>query len=92
METSDLGRVIGELSGSSDILRRLDRGEPVTLVLKKDRGSIEVREIDPDQAWFWSPEHQAREAEADAEYQSGAGVRYGDDDFLAHLESATHSD
>lgn len=44
--------------------------------------------IDPDQAWFWTPEWQAGEREADAELAERSGVVYrGTDEFIAHLES-----
>ena len=39
-----------------------------------------------DQAWFWTPEWQAREAEADADLAAGRAVRHtSDTDFLASL-------
>ncbi len=51
------------------------------------RGIIEGP-VDPDQAWFWTPEWQAGEREADAELAEGPGVVYrSTDDFIAHLES-----
>jgi hypothetical protein len=44
--------------------------------------------IDPDQAWFWTPEWQAMEREADADIAAGRGVSFGgDEEFIAHLES-----
>lgn len=44
--------------------------------------------IDPDQAWFWTPEWQAKEREADADIAAGRGVFFGsDEEFIAHLES-----
>ncbi len=44
--------------------------------------------IDPDQAWFWTPEWQAREREADAELSEGSGVVYrGTEEFISHLKS-----
>ena len=44
--------------------------------------------IDPDQAWFWTPEWQEREQEAEAELARGAGVVYrSTEDFISHLES-----
>lgn len=43
-------------------------------------------EIDPDQAWFWSTEWQAKEREADADIEAGNYVTYEDpDDFIASL-------
>ncbi len=44
--------------------------------------------IDPDQAWFWTPEWQEGEQEAEAELARGAGVVYcSTEDFISHLES-----
>lgn len=44
--------------------------------------------IDPDQAWFWTPEWQAGEREAEAERAEGAGTVYrSTEDFIAHLKS-----
>ena len=49
------------------------------------RAIIEER-IDPDQAWFWTPEWQAGEREADADIAPGRGTRYhSDEEFLAAL-------
>jgi len=39
-------------------------------------------EIDPTQAWFWTPEWQAGEREADAEAAAGEGEFYEDTDAL----------
>lgn len=48
--------------------------------------------IDPDQAWFWTPEWQAGEREADAEIAPGKGTRYhGDEEFLAALDERSGS-
>ena len=44
--------------------------------------------LDPDQAWFWTPEWQAGEREADAQIAEGSGVVFhSTDEFIAHLES-----
>jgi hypothetical protein len=44
--------------------------------------------IDPDQAWFWTPEWQAGEHEADAEIAEGSGAVFrSTEEFIAHLES-----
>ncbi len=48
---------------------------------------VQVRKIDPDQAWFWTKEWQAGEREADEEIKAGQGrVFYSEEDFLASLE------
>ena len=44
--------------------------------------------IDPDQAWFWTPEWLGGEREADAERAKGSGrVFRNTDEFIAHLDS-----
>ncbi len=43
--------------------------------------------IDPDQAWFWTPEWQAKEQEADADKAAGRVERFESDEaFMAALE------
>lgn len=38
--------------------------------------------IDPEQAWFWTREWQAKEREADEDIASGRGTTYESDDAL----------
>jgi antitoxin PrlF len=48
--------------------------------------------IDPDQAWFWTPEWQAGEREADADIAAGRETRYhSDEEFLAALDERSGS-
>jgi antitoxin PrlF len=43
-------------------------------------------EIDPSQAWFWTPEWQAGEREADQEIAAGGGtIYYSGEEFLDAL-------
>ena len=43
--------------------------------------------IDPDQAWFWTPEWQAKEREADADKAAGRVERFESHEaFLAALD------
>jgi hypothetical protein len=50
------------------------------------RGIIEGP-VDPDQAWFWTPEWQRKEREAEADKAAGNADRYAsDDEFLAALD------
>jgi len=75
-----------------DVVRRVENGDPVTLVVRRERGRLEMREIDPEQAWFWTPEWQKGEQEADAELADGAGVVYrSTDEFISHLKSVPPS-
>jgi hypothetical protein len=44
--------------------------------------------IDPDQAWFWTREWQAKEREADEDLAAGRATTFKDDDeFLGALEA-----
>jgi hypothetical protein len=46
--------------------------------------------IDPDQAWFWTREWQAKEREADEDLAAGRGDTYAsDDEFLVALGERT---
>lgn len=48
--------------------------------------------IDPDQAWFWTPEWQAGEREADADIAAGRTTRYNsDEEFMAALDERSGS-
>lgn len=85
MSKADLHRLIDSLS--DDVVERIEAGEPVTVVTIEGNGGLELREIDPEQAWFWTPEWQAGEREADAEIEAGLGTVYEDtEQFLAHLD------
>ena len=43
--------------------------------------------IDPDQAWFWTREWQAKEREADEDLAAGRFTRYeSDEEFLAAFD------
>jgi hypothetical protein len=46
--------------------------------------------IDPDQAWFWTREWQAKEREADDDLAAGRGTTFAsDDELLSTLEERT---
>lgn len=48
--------------------------------------------IDPDQAWFWTPQWRAGEREADADIAAGRGNRSdSDEEFLAALDERSSS-
>ena len=75
MTTADLHKLIDELPDSAV------EGSGVLL-----RGIVKGP-IDPDQAWFWTPEWQAKEREADADKAAGAVERPESyDAFLAALD------
>lgn len=55
------------------------------------RGIIEGP-LDPDQLWFWTPEWQRKEHEAEADQAVGRADRYdGDEEFLAALDERSGS-
>jgi hypothetical protein len=50
-------------------------------------GEISDGRLDPDQAWFWTREWQAREREADDDLAAGRVTSYeSDEEFLAALD------
>ncbi len=53
-------------------------------------GEISAGRIDPEQAWFWTQEWQAKEREADGDLADGRVTSYENDDlFLAALDERT---
>ncbi len=70
------------------------------IAAKRFRGAAEVK-LDRiahqlaalDQAWYWAPEWQAGEAEADADRTAGRSTRYhSDEEFLASLRDVPAAD
>ena len=59
-------------------------GEPIRFEVT-DRGVL-LRAIDPEQAWFWTPEWLEGESEADAAMASGDLVRFDSgEDLVAYV-------
>jgi hypothetical protein len=55
--------------------------------------SIHAHRIDPDQAWFWTPDWQEGEREADAQLAAGEGQVFDSDEaFVDHLRSVPPAD
>ncbi|HEX5308893.1 MAG TPA: hypothetical protein VFW38_07410 [Solirubrobacteraceae bacterium] len=53
-------------------------------------GEISAGRIDPEQAWFWTQEWQAKEREADDDLAAGRVSSYASDkEFLAGLDERT---
>ncbi len=51
------------------------------------RQHVEQEQVDPDQAWFWTPEWQAKEREAEAAIAAREGTFFAsEEDFLASLD------
>jgi hypothetical protein len=79
----------GKLEVPSEILRHLHLDGDASFVVEIDpaQGSITLKKIDPAQVWFWKPEWQAGEREADADKKEGRFERYkSDSDFLDSFE------
>lgn len=63
------------------------------VVLRVTEEGVLLHAIDPDQAWFWTPEWQEGEREADAQISSGDLVRFdSDEEFLNYLDSIPPAD
>jgi len=68
---------------------RLEEGDPVEVEIV-DNGILlrPMKLIDASQAWFWTPEWQAGERQADEDIAAGRVDRYeSDEEFLAALEA-----
>jgi len=68
---------------------RLEEGDPVEVEIVDDGILLRpMKMIDASQAWFWTPEWQAMEREADEDIAAGRVERFeSDEDFLAALEA-----
>jgi antitoxin PrlF len=81
----------GDINIPREIREQLHLGEHSLLELEvTPDGSIILRprgEIDPEQAWFWTPEWQEGERQADQEIASGQGeIYYSEEEFERALE------
>jgi bifunctional DNA-binding transcriptional regulator/antitoxin component of YhaV-PrlF toxin-antitoxin module len=66
----------------------LSEGQLVTVESTPEGVLLRAAERDPDQAWFWTEEWQAKEREADEDIRLGRFDRYPDDaSFVASLEA-----
>lgn len=78
-----------ELVLTPEEVAAVERGGEIVILTRGGRPVAKVHSIDPDQAWFWTPEWQAREREVDEEKAAGVPDREFDsgEDFLAYLEA-----
>ena len=67
----------------------LEEGDPVEFELVAEGILLRPgKVIDATQAWFWTPEWQAKEREADAALAEGRSERFAsDEEFLAALRA-----
>ena len=65
----------------------LQEGDPIEFAITPDGILLRPKKmIDATQAWFWTPEWQAGEREADADIAAGRVIRFdSDEEFLAYL-------
>lgn len=68
---------------------RLEEGDPIEFELTDDGILMRPQKvIDASQAWFWTPEWQAGEREADEQVRRGGGEVYMDEEsFQAALDA-----
>lgn len=78
-----------ELVLTPEEVAAVERGGEIVILTRGGRPVAKVHSIDPDQAWFWTPEWQAREREVNEERAAGVPDREFDsgEDFLAYLEA-----
>jgi AbrB family looped-hinge helix DNA binding protein len=70
---------------------RLEEGDPVQVEIVEDGILLRpMKLIDASQAWFWTPEWQEGERQADADIAAGRVTRFeSDEEFLAFLDAHT---
>ena len=78
----------GQITIPDDVLREmhLEPGQPLEIVVHEGGVLIRPIDIDPEQAWFWTPEWQANERDADRDYAEGRFTTYySTEEFLDSL-------
>lgn len=84
-------RTKGVVTIPQEIRRLVDLNEGDEVIFTVEDGKVVLTPaaiIPRDQAWFWTPQWQAKEAEADAEAAAGEGTVYhSDEEFLAALKA-----
>jgi len=80
----------GQITIPADIRKaaRLDEGDPVEVELTSEGILLRPQKvIDASQAWFWTPEWQAGERQAEEDIAAGRGrVFKSSEEFLASLD------
>jgi len=84
-------RAKGQLTLPTDVRAALgvQEGDDVEFEITEDGTVVMIglKLIRADQAWFWTPEWQAGEREADEQIARGEGTVYGStEEFLASLD------
>lgn len=83
-------RAKGQLTIPPEIRRQvhLEEGDPVEFEVTAEGILLKPKKVvDASQAWFWTPEWQAKEREADAAIAAGRVQHFdSDEEFLASLD------
>jgi bifunctional DNA-binding transcriptional regulator/antitoxin component of YhaV-PrlF toxin-antitoxin module len=86
IETTQMGPG-GELVIPPSVREAAGICEGAHVALEVTEAGILLHVIDPDQAWFWTPEWLEGEREVDAEIAAGGGERFGSgEEFMAAME------
>ena len=82
-------RAKGQVTLPSEVRKaiHIDEGDDISFEVTDDGVRMRgLKSIRADQAWFWTPEWQAKEREADEEIAAGRVTRYmNDDEFFDSL-------
>lgn len=86
IETTQVGQA-GQLVIPPAVREAAGLCDGAHVALEVTDAGILLHIIDPDQAWFWTPEWLEGEREVDAEIAAGGGERFGsDEEFMAAME------
>ena len=84
-------RAKGQVTIPADVRQavRLEEGDPVEVEIVDDGILLRpMKVIDASQAWFWTPEWQAMEREADEDIAAGRVERFeSDEEFVTALRA-----
>ena len=79
----------GQITIPAEVRRaaKIEPGHAFEVEITDEGILLRPTEIDPDQAWFWTLEWQAKEQEADRAIAEGRFTRYySEDEFLASFK------
>ncbi|HXT37683.1 MAG TPA: hypothetical protein VN837_19070 [Chloroflexota bacterium] len=80
------------IAAASTEIQAKYQDETIMVSALRRTGYLIMVDINPDQAWFWTEEWQAKERESDADEAAGRMTFHATtDDFLAALEARMHS-
>jgi len=79
----------GSLVLTPEEVAAVERDGEVVVLTRGGRPVAKVHAIDPDQAWFWTSEWQAKEREVEEDRAAGTPARQFDsgEEFVAYLEA-----